>query len=171
MDIPGLKGGSRCGSSKTACWVSLSIKSQARLDEIAMVENLPKNTIIEKLIMNYVPIPAPKIPGEFRSMYMANIRRLLRTKPHAVITSLYPNGKIGVPVKLYMEKRDGVISIKEFQRKYIERLMLPDAQAEILRLRKLRETNVVYVGSFEGEEEGSMRQIFVDFVNGKLTWK
>jgi len=146
-----------------------------RLDEIALIENLPKSRIMEKLIMNYTPVPAPEVPGEFKTIYVSEIQRLTKIKPYAVVVSLYWNKKLGYPYKVYHAFRkgleEGTITPAEFQRKYIERLMLPDAQEEIAHLRKLRENNDIYITSFEREEEGSLRKIFVDFVNGKITWK
>jgi hypothetical protein len=144
---------------------------RARLDEIAMIENLPTNTIVEKLIMNYTPTPAPNIPGEFKAILSPQIQRLRKLKPYAVIVGLHWNKKLGMPYKAHNDLKEGRITLKEFTRNYIERLMLPDAQEEIVRLRKLRESNDIYIASFEFEEEGSIRKIFVDFVNGKLTWK
>ena len=160
---------SECTS--TIFTVTINKKMIKRMDEIASIENLPKNKIIEKMIMGYVPIPAPIAPGEFVSIYMSDVHKLLKLKPYTIIISVYKNGKIGMPYKMYRGLRDGIISINEFQRKYIERLMLPDAQEEIVRLRKLRESNNIYIASFEKKDEGSMRKMFVDFVNGDLLWK
>jgi len=171
MDILESNFRSRSESSKTGWYTTISIVSQRRLDEISLIENLPKNIIIEKLIMNYTPVPSPEIPGEFRVIYMREIPGLLKLKPYAIIVSVYQNKKLGVSRKLYREYRDSKISQVEFTRLYIERLMLPDAQREIKKLRKLQENHDVYITSFEREEEGSIRKIFVDFVNGKLVWK
>lgn len=151
--------------------VPLPWKVLTRLDEITLIENIPKNKLIEKMIMGYVPVPALMIPGEFRSIYINEVHRMRRLKPHAIVISLYWNSKLGMPLKIRNELRDGIITIEEFQRKYIERLMLPDAQEEITRLRKLKETNDVFITSFEPREEKSMRKIFVEFINGRLVWK
>ncbi len=160
---------SECTS--TIFTVTINKKVIKRIDEIASIENLPKNKLIEKMVMGYVPVPAPIAPGEFISVYMSDVHKLLKLKPYTIIISVYKNGKIGMPYRMYREFRDGIIPLKEFQRKYIERLMLPDAQEEIARLRKLRESNNIYIASFEKEDEGSMRRMFVDLVNGKLVWK
>jgi hypothetical protein len=142
-----------------------------RLDEIAQIENLPKATVMEKLIMGYTPVPAVIVPGEFRHIAPGEIQRLNKIKPYSITVSVSWNKSIGMPYKIWKSWKQGLITQEEFTRQYIERLMLPDAQVEIERLKKLRETNDVYVTSFESDDGRSMRKIFVDFVNGKIVWK
>lgn len=162
---------SQADCSRTPIFLSVNKKIRLRLDEIAMIENLPLNTLMEKLILNYTPVPAPEIPGEFKTVYAPYIRRLKKLKPYVIAISVLWNSKIGMPYKIRKELKEGKITIQEFTRKYIERLMLPDAQEEIARLRKLKETQDIYITCFNVNEEGSMRKIFVDFVNGKIVWK
>lgn len=161
---------SQSDSSKSRFTAILDKDVIDKIHECAVIENLPKNIILEKIIMGYTPTPAPKIPGEFKTITMWEIYRLHKIKPYAVIVSVQWNKLLGFPPKIYhtMKKE---MSPAEFQRKYIERLMLPDAQEEIARLKKIRESHDVYVASMEVNEEGSMRKIFVDFVNGKIVWK
>ncbi len=161
---------SQSDNSKRAFHCLLNKKLIDRLYEIAVVENIPKNLLLEKMIANYIPIPAPQIPGEFKTIAITEIQRLHKVKPYAIIVSVSWNKKLGFPPKVYHPMRKEM-SHAEFQRKYIERLMLPDAQEEIAYLKKMRESHDVYITSFEVAEEGSMRRIFVDFVNGKITWK
>jgi len=167
-------------SSKTSVTLFINEAIKTKLDLIADIENLPKETVLEKLIMNYTPVPAEVKPGEFRAMYMSHVTRLRKIKPQA-ITVLIPHtpkhdqavpfNKLAIPYKVYKDYWEGRITWDEYKRQFIERWMLPDAQAEIARLRKLRETQDVYIVGFERDEEHSIRKMFVDFLNGKLVWK
>ncbi len=161
---------SRSDASKSRFTCLLDKDVIDKLDKSAMIENIPRNILLEKIIATYVPIPSPKIPGEFKVIRMSDISRLQRINPYAVVVSVSWNKKLGFPMKVYHQMRNGMSSA-EFQRKYIERLMLPDAQEEITYLKKITESHDVYITSFEMKEENPMRRIFVDFVNGKIIWK
>ncbi len=162
-------------SSKVNFTVTVDREVKARLYELSFIEKLPPNIMLEKIISQYVPTPAPETPGEFKTIQMTAIRQLNNLKPYSIVISVQWNTKLGFPPKLYhpllKDRKEGKITPSEFQRIYIERLMKPDAQEEIAHLKKLRESHDIYITSFEIKEEGSMRQIFVDFVNGKIVWK
>lgn len=162
----------RSGSdqSRTTLHLSIGKRVMTRLDEISLIENIPKSIMMEKLIMSYTPIPAVLVPGEFKSIYISNIQRLKRIRPYAITVCVHGNNLLGFNYKEYLKMRKELTPV-DFQKKYIERLMLPDAQTEIARLRIFQETHDVFITSFERDEEGSMRKIFVDFVNGKIAWK
>lgn len=166
----------KSSSSKTSVTLFINENVKTKLDLIADVENLTKEQVLEKLIVNYTPVPVEVKAGEFRTINMSDIVRLRRTKP-SVLVVLIPHtpryrckSALSLPYEVYTEFRDRKITWEEYKRQYIERWMLPDAQAEIARLRKIRETQDVYITGFERDEEHSVRRMFVDFVNGKLVW-
>ncbi len=162
--------------SKTSVTLFINAIVRRKLDLIADTENLTTEQVLEKLIVNYTPAPAEVKAGEFRTIYMSDITRLRKIKPGALIV-LIPTtprrkckSKLSLPYEVHVGFRGGKITWGEYKRQFIERWMLPDAQAEIARLRKLRETQDVYITGFERDEEHSIRRMFVDFVNGKLVW-
>lgn len=163
---------SQSDCSKFSLTFSINKRAKYRLYEVADIENLPKETVLTKMIMSYVPTPAPKIPGEFKSIRITNIQGMNKVNPYAIVVSVQWNKLIGPPVKIYRQFRAKKISPGEFKRKYIERLLLPDAQEEIINLRRLCESHDIYITSFEILEENSARQIFIEFVNGgSAIWK
>lgn len=155
-------------SSTIALYINENVMK--RINEIVDIENTTKQKLIQKMVENYVPIPAIIQEGEFRTILQRTVGSLYRVKPHAIVACASICGKIGMPLKVFHAWRHGIITWEEFRRKYIERLMLPDAQEEIKRLKKLRQSQDVYISSWETDEEHSMRKIFVDFVSGKLVW-
>lgn len=160
----------RYKSSKRDVHLYLSKTVYERLQNMAFVENTTREILMEKLIMNYQPTPAIVKEGEFRCVYMNEVKNVMRLNPFAISISLYRNSLIGRSYEEMKELKEGKISWNEFKRKYIERLNRPDAIAEIARLRKLKTTQDVYITSFERNEEFSLRRLFVDYVNGKLVW-
>jgi len=142
-----------------------------RLQEIELIENLPREKLITKMITNYVPVPVPRIPGEFKCITTHQAKKIKNRCPYTITVSPYRNKKIGLNDDIWKQWKNGEISWEEVQRKYLERLLLPDAQAEIQRLKKLQETQDVYITSWEVEEEQSLRKLFVDIMNGKIIWK
>ncbi len=142
-----------------------------RLDELAHIENMPRERLLEKMISSYVPTSAVLNEGEFRAIYMNEIRNLQRLHPYAAVVSVFRNSKIGCDEESRKQWRDGYLTWNELKRLYIERLNMPDATEEIARLRELKKTQDIYITSVERVEEFSIRKLFVDFVNGKLIWK
>jgi uncharacterized protein YeaO (DUF488 family) len=161
---------SKCKSSKRDLRLYIHKDVYNRLDEISFIENKNKDTIIEKMILNYTPIPAVIAEGEFRCVYANEVKILMRLNPFATVVSVYRNALIGRSREDMKELKDGKISWNEFKRRYVERLNKPDAIKEITRLRKLKTTQDIYITSFERIEEFSLRKLFVDYVNGKLIW-
>ncbi len=159
------------GCPQTKLYFNISKPIRAKFAEIATIENMPEARLLEKMITNYIPVPAILAPGEFRSIGVQRSRTLNKLKPGTIIVSVFWNTKIGIDYKFWRAWRANEVTWEEFQRKYIERLMLPDAQEEIARLRKFAESQDVYITSWEADEEHSMRKIATDFINGKATWK
>lgn len=163
----------RTETSSSCSTLVLTVNKAAikKLHEIEAIENVPTVKILERLIMSYTPVPAILKEGEFKSIPSSSVNILKKIKPYAIVVSLFWNKKIGIDFKIWKDMREGRMSKEEFQRTYIEKLMLPAAQEEIKRLKKLKTTNDVYITSWEGNAEFTMRQIFLDFVSGKLVWK
>jgi uncharacterized protein YeaO (DUF488 family) len=137
---------------------------------MAFIENTTREILVEKMIAKYIPTPAVIAEGEFRYIYINEVKNLVRINPFAAVVSLYRNALIGRDYVEMKELKEGKISWNEFKRKYIERLNMPDAIKEIARLRKLKTTQDIYITSFERHEEFSLRKLFCDYVNGKLIW-
>ncbi len=171
---------SKSSGSKTSVTLFINETVRRKLDIIADTENLPKELVLEKLIMNYTPVPVEVKAGEFRTMSMSDVTRLRKIKPQSIIVLIpqtprgnhdVPYNKLAVPYRVYEDYWNERITWGEYTRKFIERWMLPDAQTEITRLRKLRETQDVYIVGFEREEEHSIRRMFADYLNGVICWK
>ena len=159
------------GSTVRRLHLNISKAVMMRLDEIMDIENLSKSKMLEKIIMTYSPTPVVSENGIFKPVDMRHIRTVQKMKPYAIVVSVWWNGKLGIDYKTYIEYKENKITWEQFTRKYIERLMLPDAQEEIKRLMKLKESNDIYIVSWEADEDHSIRRLFVDFVEGKLVWK
>jgi uncharacterized protein YeaO (DUF488 family) len=162
--------GHKIHESKRRIIVFISNDTYTRLDKIANTENTTRELLVEKMINMYTPVPTVLKEGEFRCIYMSEIHNLQKLYPYAAVVSLYRNALIGRSYDQMKEFKDGKISWGEFRRKYVERLNMPDAIAEIARLRQLKKTQDIYITSFERQEEFSLRKLFCDYVNGKLVW-
>jgi len=162
---------SRSSSGQRHLTIYVNTEQYERFVEIAHIENVSQERLLEKMIDIYVPTPAVFIEGEFKCIYVREIQTLQRLHPYAAVVSVHRNALIGPSEELRREWRDGKISWDELKRKYIERLNMPDAIEEIARLRQLKKTQDIYITSFERNDEFSIRRLFVDYVNGKLVWK
>lgn len=162
-------------SSKTKAYLNISKTAMQRLDEISDLENIPKPIVLEKMIMAYVPTPTVIEEGEFIPINACEVKRVRKTHPCAIYVSVSTNFNdgtlLGLPYNVWLDYKGGTISWDILKRLYLEKLQSPDAQARIEELKRYKKTQNIYVVSFEGEEEHSMRRVFVDYMNGKLIWK
>lgn len=149
----------------------LQVETVELLTKLALIENIPKEKLMERLINTHVPIPAVLKEGDFTCIYAREVQQLQRIHPYAVVASLNKNSKIGWSSENYKLWKDDKISWEELKRKYVERLNMPDAIEEIARLRELKKSQDIYIMSFERIEEFSSRRLFCDYVNGFLKWK
>ena len=162
---------SHSNSGQRHLTIYINTEQYTRFQEMANIENVSQERLLEKMIDTYVPTPAVLAEGEFKCIYMSEIPLLQRLHPYAAVVSTHRNSLIGIDEELRRQWRDGKISWDELKRKYIERLNMPDAVEEIVRLRQLKKTQDIYITSFERSDEFSIRRLFVDYVNGKLVWK
>lgn len=162
-------------ASKTKLYLNISKKVMQRLNDISDIENIPKYTMMEKIIMAYIPTPPTTTEGEFIPIHACEIKRHRKTHPDAIYVSVSTNMQngtlLGLPYRIWLQYKGGEISWDMVKRLYLERLQLPDAQARIEELKKYKKTQNVYVASFESDEEHSMRKVFMDYITGKLIWK
>lgn len=161
----------RCRAGMRHLTIYINTEQYSRFQELADVENISQEKLLEKMIDAYRPTPAVIAPGEFRCITMNQIKSIQRLHPYAAVVSVHRNAKIGVDEEMRRQWRDGKITWDELKRKYIERLNMPDAQEEIKQLKQLKKTQDIYITSIERHEDFSMRKLFVDFVNGNLIWK
>lgn len=160
-------------SSQTKLYFNISKDVMSRFVEMSIIENLSQNKFLEKIILNYKPVPATMESGFFRYIKFQEIKTLRRIKPYAMIVSISPSKSTGISDEIWSMIKNRNVSVEEFQRKYIERLMLPDAQERIKELIKLSQSRDIYITSMKDstDEDYSLRKTFVDFVNGDLIWK
>jgi hypothetical protein len=162
---------SKSSSGMRHLTIYINTEYYSKFKEIAHLENIPQERLLENMISAYVPTPAVLQEGEFRCIDIHEVTTLQKLHPFAAVVSVGRNSKIGIDEEIRKQWRDEKISWDELKRKYIERLNMPDAREEIERLRQLKKTQDIYITSFERFEEFSMRKLFIDYVNGKLIWK
>jgi len=150
---------------------SLRDEMKQRLYDIARIENITLKIALEKAIQAYVPIPSQEIPTEYRLTTLQNLKRLYKNNPHAIVITPNYNTVIGIDHKTWKSYKDGIITLDKFKRIYLERLLMPDAQEEIKKIKELSKTNIIYITSWEKDEECSLRKLFKDYLEGKLIWK
>lgn len=167
-----VKGRTKDSSSKTKIYLRVNREVREKLDKDAVIENMPLYLFLSKIILNYKPTPAVKIPGKIKCIYVPYINGLRRRDPLAYVISIYHHDLFNIDKELYHSWKRGEIGWGDLQRKYIEQLSTPECQEGIAKIRKYAETQDVYITSFEPDTwEHSVRQTFVDYVNGDLVWK
>jgi len=162
-------------SSKTKLYLNISKDVMRRLDDISDIENIPKEIIMEKMIMAYFPVTPITTEGEFIPIQASEIKRHRKTHPNAIYVGVSTNVQngtlLGLPYRIWLDYKGGKITWDMVRRLYLERLQLPDAQKRIEELKKFKKTQNIYISSFESDEEHSMRKVFMDYITGKLVWK
>lgn len=137
-----------------------------KLDKICLVENTYPDRVVQELIWGYEPVPVEKKPGVLKSVCLQRARILRQHTPGAflfMVTTRHP--KLGQHRETLDDYNNGLLTWDQYTRAYLDRLKEPDAQAEIRLLQEYAKTRDVYITSFEGDDEKSLRRLLVDYAN------
>lgn len=151
--------------------VQLPIKEFRKFHEICALEYETPARMIIKLVKEHVVV-LPKV-GEFKfiPIYGRNVQSVRRTIPNIYIVSLISDPAISPDWETWTAYKEGIIIMEEFKRKYVEKLMGPVAQKRIEELKHMNKIRNIYIMDFSRDGKNTLKEIFIDFVEGKLLWK